>query len=120
MVLRSVKVHTLPSKSAPPRDYLALRQRIGACYPELTPHLQAIARFALGHPDAMAVERVTQLATMIGVQPSSIVRFAKLLGFDGVKDLRPLFKELHGDLITATQCQCSLPPMKKMGTFSGV
>ncbi|MEM7022399.1 MAG: MurR/RpiR family transcriptional regulator [Pseudomonadota bacterium] len=76
-----------------PRDYLALRLRIGECYPELTPHLQAIARFALGHPDAMAVERVTQLATMIGVQPSSIVRFAKLLGFEGVKGMRPLFKD---------------------------
>lgn len=93
MALRSARIHALPSKSDPPRDYLALRQRIGVCYPELTPHLQAIARFALGHPDAMAVERVTQLATMIGVQPSSIVRFAKLLGFEGVKDLRPLFKE---------------------------
>lgn len=72
---------------------MELRQRIVASYPELSPHLQAIAQFALAHPDAMAVERLNQLAAMIGVQPSSIVRFAQILGFRGVKAMRRPFQE---------------------------
>jgi len=75
-----------------PQSYGALRARIVERYPGLSRHLQAIAQFALANPNAMAVEKITELATMIGVQPSSLVRFAQAMGFPGVNAMRRLFK----------------------------
>jgi DNA-binding MurR/RpiR family transcriptional regulator len=76
----------------PPQSFGELRLRIVECHPRLSRHLQAIAQFAIANPNAMAVEKVTELAAMIGVQPSSLVRFAQAMGFSGMSAMRRLFK----------------------------
>jgi len=75
-----------------PRDFEALAERIGARYNELPRQLQRIARFALDAPEDFALGTAAQLAAMIGVQPSALVRFAGALGYDGFADLRQVFR----------------------------
>lgn len=58
----------------------------------LSKQLRRIARFALDHPDTIALETVTSVAAGIGVQPSAIVRFAKAFDLDGFSDLQRVFR----------------------------
>jgi len=43
-------------------------------------------------PERMALDTVADIAARADVQPSSIVRFAKALGFDGFSDLQRVFQ----------------------------
>lgn len=75
-----------------PGAYEALRSTIAARYPELSKQLQKIARFALEYPDDLALETVASLAARAGVQPSSMVRFAQALGYDGFSNMQLVFR----------------------------
>ena len=75
-----------------PGAYDALRNAIAARYPELSKQLQKIARFALEYPDDLALETVASLAARAGVQPSSMVRFAQALGYDGFSNMQLVFR----------------------------
>jgi DNA-binding MurR/RpiR family transcriptional regulator len=75
-----------------PGAYEALRSAIAARYPELSKQLQKIARFALEYPDDLALETVASLAARAGVQPSSMVRFAQALGYDGFSNMQLVFR----------------------------
>jgi DNA-binding MurR/RpiR family transcriptional regulator len=77
---------------APPIEYQALEDLIAERYGTLSGQLQRIARFALDNPNDLALETVTELASRIGVQPSSMVRFAKALGFSGFSPLQQIFR----------------------------
>ena len=90
--MRHLEVTADRGGAGPPQSFGELRVRIVERYPGLSRHLQAIAQFALANPSAMAVEKVTDLAAMIGVQPSSLVRFAQVMGFPGMSAMRRLFK----------------------------
>lgn len=73
-------------------DFDELQARIGSRFNDLPRQLQRIARFALDAPEDFALGTAAQLAEMIGVQPSALVRFANALGFDGFADLRQVFR----------------------------
>jgi DNA-binding MurR/RpiR family transcriptional regulator len=73
-------------------DFESVSQGIAAQFNELPPQLQRIARFALDAPEDFALGTAAQLAEMIGVQPSALVRFANAVGFDGFADLRRVFR----------------------------
>jgi DNA-binding MurR/RpiR family transcriptional regulator len=75
-----------------PRDFEALAARVGERFNDLPRQLQRIARFALDAPEDFALGTAAQLAAMIGVQPSALVRFAGALGYDGFADLRQVFR----------------------------
>ncbi|HEU5320337.1 MAG TPA: MurR/RpiR family transcriptional regulator, partial [Methylomirabilota bacterium] len=72
--------------------YEALRAAIARAYPELSRQLQHIARFATEHPNDMALETVATIAGRAAVPPSSLVRFAQALGFDGFSDMQQVFR----------------------------
>jgi DNA-binding MurR/RpiR family transcriptional regulator len=69
-----------------------LRAEISAKHAEFSPRLQQIAEFALAHPNDMALETVASVATRAGVQPSTLIRFAKTLGFEGFSDMQRVFR----------------------------
>lgn len=75
-----------------PVEYQDLQDLITARYGALSGQLQRIARFALDNPNVLALETVTELASRIRVQPSSMVRFAKALGFSGFSPLQQIFR----------------------------
>jgi DNA-binding MurR/RpiR family transcriptional regulator len=77
---------------ARPADYDALKEAISREYPRLSKQLQAIARFALEQPHDLALNTVAAIAGRLGVQPSSLIRFANALGFAGFSEMQRLFR----------------------------
>lgn len=78
--------------AARPATYEALKDAISREYPRLSKQLQAIARFALEQPHELALSTVAALAGRLGVQPSSLIRFANALGFAGFSEMQRLFR----------------------------
>lgn len=52
-----------------------------------------MAVFALDHPDDIAFGTVASISAAAGVQPSTLVRFAQHLGFEGFSSLQELFRD---------------------------
>ncbi len=75
-----------------PDTYEALKAAIAARYPTLSRQLQKIARFALENPDELALETVTTIAGRADVQPSSMIRFAQAMGYDGFSTMQQVFR----------------------------
>ncbi len=73
-------------------NYDALKEAISREYPQLSRQLQAIARFALERPHDLALSTVAAIADDLGVQPSSLIRFANALGFAGFSEMQRLFR----------------------------
>jgi DNA-binding MurR/RpiR family transcriptional regulator len=55
--------------------------------------LKQLAAFALDHPEEMAFGTVAGIAEHAGVQPSTLVRFAKSIGYDGFSHLQQIFRD---------------------------
>ena len=75
-----------------PASYDSLRHEIQAAYDGLTPHLQRLARFALESPNNVALETVASIAASTGVQPSTLIRFAKEFGYTGFSEMQKVFR----------------------------
>ena len=59
----------------------------------LSPQLQRAARHILDHPEAVALTSMRRLAEAADVQPSTMVRLAHALGFDGFEEMREPFRD---------------------------
>ena len=75
-----------------PTTFNELKDAIAENYPTLSRQLQKIARFVLEYPEDMALETVAVIAGRASVQPSSMIRFAQALGFDGFSDMQQVFR----------------------------
>lgn len=69
-----------------------LRDEINEKFDTLSPHLQRLARDALHNSNSFALSTVAEIANENGVQPSSVIRFAKSFGFRGFSDLQKVFR----------------------------
>src|SRR5579872_7243626 len=58
-----------------------LSERIIERLGELPPQLAASARFIVDHPDAMVMSSMRQIATRVGVAPTTLLRLARMLGY---------------------------------------
>jgi len=83
---------TAGGQARPPETYEDLLRQITGRYDSLSGQLQRIAHFVVDHPDDLALETITRLAARASVQPSSMVRFAQALGFDGFSAMQRLFR----------------------------
>ncbi|MEZ5864756.1 MAG: MurR/RpiR family transcriptional regulator [Geminicoccaceae bacterium] len=72
--------------------YESLRLRIRERFPRLSPHLQRVARASQQAPNAFALNTIATIAGEVGVQPSTLIRFAKELGYSGFSDLQKVFR----------------------------
>lgn len=77
---------------AAPPTYEELREEIARRHDELSDRLQRIAVFAVEQPNEVALNTVSALAGAIGVQPSSIVRFANAFGYEGFSEMQRVFR----------------------------
>jgi DNA-binding MurR/RpiR family transcriptional regulator len=75
-----------------PRDFAALRTEIVARHAALPKRLAQVASFAVGHPDEIAFGTAASVAARAGVQPSTLIRFARALGYQGFTDLQAVFR----------------------------
>ncbi|MFD2646478.1 MurR/RpiR family transcriptional regulator [Devosia albogilva] len=76
----------------PPADFESLRIAILERRAELPKRLTQVAAYALDHPDDIAFGTAASIAASAEVQPSTLVRFAQLFGFDGFSGLQQLFR----------------------------
>lgn len=82
----------MSEKFVPPRDYDNLRALMIARKPDLPRRLAQVAEFAVSSPDELAFGTAATIAEMADVQPSTLVRFAKSLGYEGFSDLQAVFR----------------------------
>ena len=76
-----------------PDDYDGLRVLLLSRREAMPKRLKQIAAFALEHPEDMAFGTVAGIAEHAGVQPSTLVRFAKSIGYDGFSHLQQIFRD---------------------------
>jgi DNA-binding MurR/RpiR family transcriptional regulator len=74
------------------KTYDELRAAISNRYAALPRQLRRVAEVALARPHDLALKTVAALARDAGVQPSTLVRFAKVMGFDGFSAMQELFR----------------------------
>jgi DNA-binding MurR/RpiR family transcriptional regulator len=92
----------LNAKSFPPpggrthqgsvETFEALRTRIRSRYEKLSPHLQRVGRSALEQPNDFALCTTVSLAGTLGIQPSTLIRFAKEFGYSGFSEMQRIFR----------------------------
>ncbi len=76
-----------------PRDFDALRHSIAASRSALPKRLAQAAQYALSHPDEIALGTAASIAGAAEVQPSTLVRLAHHLGYDGFSDFQTVFRD---------------------------
>jgi DNA-binding MurR/RpiR family transcriptional regulator len=79
-------------QTEPPRDFEALRQFIVERWATLPKRLAQVAEYALKNPDDVAFGTAASIAQEADVQPSTLVRFAHQLGYEGFSDLQTVFR----------------------------
>ena len=80
------------SEAETPRDFEGLRTLLAARVDTLPKRLQQVAAFAVAHPDEVAFGTAASIAELAEVQPSTLVRFAKAIGYSGFSDLQSVFR----------------------------
>ena len=76
-----------------PRDYSALRAEIVARHDRLPKRLAQVASFAVGNPDEIAFGTAASIAAKANVQPSTLIRFSRTMGYQGFTDLQAVFRQ---------------------------
>lgn len=74
-------------------DYSSLVDALTHRKAKLSRRLQQVAQFFLNNPEEVAIYTIVQLAERATVQPSTITRFAKQLGFERFNDLQNVFRQ---------------------------
>src|SRR5437667_9018432 len=75
-----------------PGSYEELRAVLASGSIRLPKRLRQVAVFLWQHPSDVALGTTVSVSSQAGVQPSTLVRFAKHLGYAGFSDLQALFK----------------------------
>jgi DNA-binding MurR/RpiR family transcriptional regulator len=81
-----------PKRPGPSADYETLHRLIIAERAGMPKRLAQIAKFAVDHPDEIALGTVGSIASRAGVQPSTLVRFAQALGFQGFSEFQAVYR----------------------------
>ena len=87
-------MQTRIEETAAPRSFGALRDLLLERRSSLPKRLSQVAAFALDNPEDMAFGTVASVAELAKVQPSTLVRFAQALGYEGFSDLQTVFHSL--------------------------
>lgn len=75
-----------------PRDFESLRSLIIERRGALPRRLAQVAKYAMDNPDEVAFGTAASIAASADVQPSTLVRFAHQLGYEGFSDLQRVFQ----------------------------
>ena len=80
------------ASAQPPKEFDRLREVFQHRFETLSPHLKRIAQYALEDPNRFALQTVAETAQETGVQPSTLIRFAKVFGFSGFTEMQRIFR----------------------------
>jgi DNA-binding MurR/RpiR family transcriptional regulator len=81
------------TKQQPPRVFSQLKPWLQEHYLALPKRLQSVAVYALHHPGMIALNTIAVISERAGVTPSTMIRFAKSLGYKGFSDMQTVFQE---------------------------
>ena len=81
----------MAKKPQPPRSLDGLVVLIRERFPDMSPQFQIGARFLIDFPGEVPVQSMRSIAAGAGVQPATLVRLAKALGYEGWDELRQVF-----------------------------
>lgn len=81
------------SGKSPPRNFDELKDYVAASQFKLPKRLAQAAQFAFSRPDEMALGTAASIAEAADVQPSTLVRLARHLGYEGFSDLQSVFRD---------------------------
>lgn len=76
-----------------PLDLSRVSDLLQSSYEDLSPQLRQAARYLLSHPEEVALTSMRRIAAHAGVKPSTMVRLARALGFEGFEDLREPYRQ---------------------------
>ena len=79
--------------TAKPETLDQLMTQIEQQHASMPKRLREIGNFVLGHPEAIALSTLAQLAAETDIATSAFVRFAQTLGFDGFSQMQALFRQ---------------------------
>jgi DNA-binding MurR/RpiR family transcriptional regulator len=82
-----------------PQDFTALRTLIVERAADFPRRLTQVATYALENPDDIAFGTVATIAQAAEVQPSTLVRFAQSLGYQGFSELQEVFQSRLRDRV---------------------
>lgn len=80
-----------------------LRQRLLAILPTLSRKRLRLAQAILDEPFTVAVATATDLGTQLGVDPATVVRFSRSLGYAGYADLKEAIRSDLPHVLTVTE-----------------
>jgi DNA-binding MurR/RpiR family transcriptional regulator len=78
---------------APPREFRELRDLIVEKRDKMPKRLAQVANYTIEFPDDIAFGTVGRISEQAAVQPSTLVRFAKALGYSGFSELQAVFQQ---------------------------
>jgi len=70
-----------------------LADRIVARLPEMAPQVALGARYIVDHPDSMVVSSMREIAGRVGVAPATLLRLARMLGYEDWSGFRDVYVE---------------------------
>ena len=73
-------------------DFDLLKARMGDHFAQMSPQVQMAARYVMDNADDVALLSMRQLAKAADVHPTTMVRLAQALGFDGFNELKDVFQ----------------------------
>jgi DNA-binding MurR/RpiR family transcriptional regulator len=76
-----------------PRDFESLRAVMIERKVDMPKRLAQVAAYSLANPDEIAFGTAASIATAAEVQPSTLVRLAHHLGYEGFSDLQSIFRD---------------------------
>jgi DNA-binding MurR/RpiR family transcriptional regulator len=82
-----------------PRDFASLKALIVERAADMPKRLTQVATYAVENPDDIAFGTVASIALSAAVQPSTLVRFAQALGYQGFSDLQEVFRSRLRDRV---------------------
>lgn len=76
-----------------PTTLEGLRKLISQEGERLTPRMRDAARYAIDHPNDVALNPIARVSSLSNIPPAAFVRMAQALGYDGYADLQRMFRE---------------------------
>lgn len=81
----------MAKKPHPPRSLDGLVALVRERFPEMSPQFQIGARYLIDFPAEIPLQSMRNIAAAAGVQPATLVRLTKSLGYEGWDELRQVF-----------------------------
>lgn len=79
----------------PKKQLTDLKDTILARYDKLSKRLKQVARYLLDNSNNVAIDTASSIAEKLNIPPSTLIRFANELGFNGFNEIKQIFRQYY-------------------------